>query len=199
MSKKQYFSPNEVATMLMVSPVTLRQWAQKGMIDAHTTAGGHRRFTADAIRRFAAARNIDVSDRLPEDMNVSAAGPSVLVVDDDVQLNRYLVTLFRTHCPNVAVYSANDGFAAGRMVQAKRPSVVLLDVMMPGMDGVSVARNIKSDPDALGIRVVGMTGYYSDSLRDQMLEAGASVLLRKPFANEELFAACEFEELVLTD
>ena len=46
-------TPTEVAELLAVSPVTVRQWAQKGLIEARTTPGGHRRFTREAVIDFA--------------------------------------------------------------------------------------------------------------------------------------------------
>lgn len=166
----------------MVSPVTVRQWAQKGMIPALTTAGGHRRFLKEDVARFARERGM----RLPGNDR------SVLVVDDDVQLNNYLVALLTTSVDDVQVHSAYDGFEAGKMVQQLQPEVVLLDIMMPGMDGVQVCRSIKADDTTAHAVVVGMTGHHSPGIEQRMLEAGAVTLLRKPFAAEELLEHCGF-------
>src|SRR5690606_31688390 len=48
-TEKGFLTPNEVASLLMVSPITVRQWAQKGLLEAQTTAGGHRRFSREVI------------------------------------------------------------------------------------------------------------------------------------------------------
>ena len=182
---KSVLTPNEVAELLMVSPITVRQWAQKGLIEAHVTAGGHRRFTLEAVRRFARERDLV----LPE---LSTSVHSLLVVDDDRQLNQFLVALFTTQVEDLAVYSAEDGFEAGRMVTSHRPDVVLLDVMMPGMDGVDVCRRIKASPQTAHIRVVGMTGFHTPEVASRMLAAGAQALLKKPFDNAEVLTACGF-------
>ncbi len=50
---KPYLTPNEVATLFMVSPITVRQWAQKGLLKAEVTVGGHRRFLRGEVERFA--------------------------------------------------------------------------------------------------------------------------------------------------
>ena len=189
-TRKSVYTPNELAELLMVSPITVRQWAQKGLIEAQTTAGGHRRFTLEAVRRFAASRNIDL------DAALGREGGTLLIVDDDKQLNRFLLALFSTEVPGLTVHSAYDGFQAGRMVQAHQPDVVLLDIMMPGMDGVAVCTSIKDDPQSAHIRVVGMTGFHTSELEDRMLAAGAEVLLKKPFSNAEVVAACGFESVV---
>lgn len=189
-ARKSVFTPNEVAELLMVSPITVRQWAQKGLIEAQTTAGGHRRFTLEAVRRFADERNIDLGDALGRD------GATLLVVDDDKQLNSFLKALFQTQVDGLTVHTAFDGFQAGRMVQAHQPDVVLLDVMMPGMDGVAVCNNIKDDPQTAHTRVIGMTGFHSPELESRMLRAGAQLLLKKPFSNDEVVEACGFESAV---
>ena len=152
---KQFLTPTEVATLLSVSPVTVRQWAQKGLLEARTTAGGHRRFPVEAVRKLAA----EMGMTLPASAD---ANPHLLIVDDDQQINRFLVTLFTKRYPGLAVSAAFDGFDAGVKVQRIKPTVVLLDVMMPGIDGVEVCRVIKADPETQGTRVIAMTGSTSE-------------------------------------
>ena len=180
-----YLTPTEVAQLLMVSPITVRQWAQKGMLQARTTAGGHRRFLRGDVERFARERGIE----LP------GSTRTVLVVDDDHQLNKYLVAVLTTEVAGIEVVSAFDGFEAGRMVQLHKPEIVLLDIMMPGMDGVQVCQSIKNDPETNHTRVVGMTGHYTQQVEERILDAGAEVLLKKPFSTEELFAHCGLASL----
>jgi excisionase family DNA binding protein len=192
MVSKDYLTPNEVGRMLKVSPITVRQWASKGLLEASTTAGGHRRFTRDAVRRFATERGIV----LPRE----AGGPvqRVLVVDDDRQLNRFLVELTtawsRRMNAGLQVESAFDGFEAGAKVHTFDPDVVLLDLMMPGLDGFEVCERLKSDPTTSHIRVVAMTGYYSPDRVQKILAAGADRFLRKPFSNSEVIEACGLVE-----
>jgi CheY-like chemotaxis protein len=76
-----------------------------------------------------------------------------------------------------------------------RPTVVLLDVMMPGIDGSEVCRRLKHDPETAHIRVVAMTGYHSPEVEKKMLAAGARVLLEKPFASADVLEACGFGDL----
>ena len=180
----QFLTPNEVASMLMVSPVTVRQWAQKGLLPAQTTAGGHRRFDREVVLAFARERNMGVE-----------SSPSVLVVDDDTQLNNFLVAFLQTSVEGIEVYSAADGFEAGRLVQQHKPTIVILDIMMPGMDGVQVCRSIKQDSATAHAHVVAMTGHFSDILEQRVLAAGAAVLLKKPFDSQELLAHCGLQDI----
>ena len=181
-SHKQYLTPNEVAELLMVSPVTVRQWAQKGEITAMTTPGGHRRFLHDDLLRFAEQRGLTL--KIP-----GGSSTRILVVEDDVAFAGYLVELLTTATAALDVELANDGFEAGRKVQTFLPHVVLLDLMMPGLDGFDVCRRLKSDPSTRASRVVAMTGFWSPENELRILSAGAEVCLAKPFDKERLFRA----------
>ena len=187
-SSRDFLTPNEVANLLMVSPVTVRQWAQKGMLAAQTTAGGHRRFTMDSVRQFARERGI----ALP------GATERLLIVDDNRPFNDFLSALFDSEFPTLEILNAYDGFEAGRLVQQFKPTVVLLDVMMPGIDGLEVCRSLKSDPSTQDIRVVAMTGFHTPELQKKMLAAGAQVLLSKPFPSDEVIRECRFSETLRT-
>ena len=83
--RKPYLTPTEVASLLMVSPITVRQWAAKGLLKAELTLGGHRRFMRHEIERFARDNGLSLQHK--------SAGPGgrLLIVDDDPQL----VTLLR--------------------------------------------------------------------------------------------------------
>lgn len=184
MTDKGFLTPNEVANLLMVSPITVRQWAQKGLLQAQTTAGGHRRFSREVIEAFARERGIE----LPQIQQ------RLLIVDDNRELNAYLTALFSAHVPDLEIFSAYDGFDAGRQVQAHKPTVVLLDIMMPGIDGIEVCRSLKEGSGAPGPRVVAMTGYYTPELEKKILAAGAQVLLKKPFSSDDVLRECGFNE-----
>ena len=185
MSKKIWLTPNEVAELLLVSPVTVRQWAQKGLLPARTTPGGHRRFSMEAVRQFAIREGM--ASRLKGE-----ASRCILVVDDDEQLNRFLVELFRSKYQGAFVDSAFDGYEAGSKVQQVNPDVVLLDLMMPGMDGFQVCERLKTDVDTMHIHVVAMSGFYSEENEGRIMSVGADKFLRKPFSNAEVIEACGF-------
>jgi len=182
-------TPTQVAKALQVAPVTVRQWAQKGLLDAQATAGGHRRFERDVVVAFARSRGMRLGGEL-----LKSSANRVLVVDDDRQFNQFLCDLLRTEQPQLDIETAFDGFDAGRMVAKHNPSTVLLDLMMPGLDGVEVCRRIKADADTRDIRIVAMTGHHSDALETRILAVGAQCLLQKPFGIEELFSACGWRE-----
>lgn len=173
METKDYYTPNEVAQLFMVSPVTVRQWAQKGLLSAALTAGGHRRFLRQELLRFADERGLS--------LNWIVQGKArVLIVEDDEHVATFLYELLRGHDGIDALETAANGFEAGRKVHSFEPSMVLLDLMMPGIDGFEVCRTLKQDPATRHIRVLAMTGYASADNIERIMNAGAEVCLEKP-------------------
>ncbi len=181
MMEKPYLTPNEAAALLMVAPATLRVWADKGLLKALTTAGGHRRFLRDELERFR------------HDQGLDSRVQRILIVDDEAPLARYLSALLSGFA-GVTTCTASEGFSAGRLVQTFRPHTLLLDLMMPGLDGFQVCEQIKSDPTTRSTRVIAMTGYPSAENVERILAAGAEACLSKPLDEDRLL-----EMLKLTD
>lgn len=182
--KKHYLTPNEVAQLLMVSPVTVRQWAQRGKLEAMTTPGGHRRFSMEAVEAFAADNKIVLNPK---------EGTRILIVDDDVSLANFLMELLTQRFGNVSVELAHDGFSAGRLLESFEPDIVLLDLMMPQMNGFEVCHMVKSE-SSRDVRVIAMSGYCSPENLERILNEGAECCLKKPFSTSVLMTALGIEE-----
>jgi len=116
---------------------------------------------------------------------------TVLVVDDS-QTNRFLMTRMleeRGHSTTVA----SDGFEALEMLERADFDVVLMDVMMPGMDGLEATRIIcerRSDPADRPL-IIGVSAFTDDTSRERGSDAGMSAFLAKPIRPDELYAAVE--------
>ena len=110
----------------------------------------------------------------------------VLVVDD-VPANVKLLEAKLTN-EYYDVITAKDGFEAIEQTKAKKPDLILLDVMMPGIDGFETCRRLKQDPDVSHIPVVMVTALSEPSDRVAGLEAGADDFITKPINDTALFA-----------
>ncbi len=178
---KSYLTPGEVADLLMVSSAAVRRWAAEGDLKALTTPGGHRRFLPKDVEQFARQRNIK--------MTASGNGVlRILIVDDDKQFSKYLMKMLGKYSEKILPELANNGFDAGIKVHEFNPDVVLLDLMMPGMDGFQVCERLKSDRATKNIRVMAMTGYPSVSNTEKILAAGAEICLSKPVDRSQLLS-----------
>ncbi len=111
-----------------------------------------------------------------------------LVVDDEIVIRRLVRTVLEAD--DFKVIEAADGFRALDIAAVEHPSIVILDVMMPELDGVEVCRRL--DHDAL--KVVMLTARDDPELERRCKEAGAVAFLTKPFSSIELLDL--LEELV---
>jgi DNA-binding response OmpR family regulator len=112
---------------------------------------------------------------------------TVLLVDDHPDIRRLVrITLGK----NFQVLEAEDGRTALELVRSRKPNLVVLDVMMPGvMDGFQVLEAIKSDPDLSGTRVVMVTARGQAQDYDYGTKLGADAYFIKPFSPLQLVAA----------
>src|SRR5215469_14764983 len=93
--QKTHLTPNEVAELLMVNPVTVRQWAARGLLRSLTTPGGHRRFLLNDVEEFARSRGATPITR-------NAGRPErILIVDDDLAVAELIATLIKLRDPGV--------------------------------------------------------------------------------------------------
>ena len=111
----------------------------------------------------------------------------LLLVDDDSGFRALLRTTFED--VEVDVDEAGSAAEAEQRISAQRPDVIVLDVGMPGMDGLAFCRELKESPDTSAIRIVLLTGM--DDVEDVAGAAGADALLLKPFRPLELLSVVE--------
>ena len=111
----------------------------------------------------------------------------LLLVDDDAAFRELLRTTFED--VQVEVDEAGSAAEAEARISASRPDVIVLDVGMPGMDGLAFCRELKASPDTQEIRVVLLTGM--EDVEDVAGAAGADALLLKPFRPLELLGVVE--------
>jgi len=178
----ELLSPAQVAKIMGVSPITVRSWVNRGWLPASTTPGGHRRFAREDVMELVRQRG-----HLP----AARRRLRLLVVDDDSHFRSYLLDLLSELAPDAEVEQAADGFEAGIKVAEFLPDIVLLDQSMPGLNGASVCRRIRSAPQHSAVRVIGITGHLDRRVEQEMLAAGAERVLHKPldvFALREVLA-----------
>jgi len=108
---------------------------------------------------------------------------SVLIVDDDVKLVKLLQTYFAKE--GYITYTANDGLDALAAVREKKPNIIVLDLMLPGLDGLGVCRRIRRDSD---VPIIMLTARDEESDRLVGLEIGADDYVTKPFSPKEVVA-----------
>ncbi|NJL58220.1 response regulator [bacterium] len=103
----------------------------------------------------------------------------VLLVDDTPDNLIVAETTLNYH--GAAVYTASSGSEALRLLNDIQPTVILLDIRMPGMDGWKVFENLRANPQTASIPVIAVTAYAMDRDRDEVLARGFDGYIAKPF------------------
>jgi len=164
-----------------VPPDTIISWIEDGHIQADTSVGGHRRIRQDDLDRFLQEQNIAAS-RQP----VEEARKKILVVDDDKIVVETIVQYLEEDENGYEVISAADGFEAGTQVQHFKPDLLILDIMMPDINGYEVCKKLKSGPETRAIKIIVLSAYLDEESHNRMKEHGADACFSKPLPLPEL-------------
>ncbi len=111
----------------------------------------------------------------------------ILIVDDIAENRRLLATIIKKHA-EYTVSLANDGYAVLRAIEEYLPDLILLDIMMPGMDGYEVSQALKSNPGTRDIPIIFLTGVTDVASKVKAFESGGVDYVTKPFNEPELLA-----------
>jgi excisionase family DNA binding protein len=179
----QSLSPKQAADICGVDRTTMRRWLLEGVIPHTVTPGGWRRIAPAELVRFMRAHDIPVPGWL------DPSPGRVLLVDDDELMTAAARRMLRRLDPGIEVCEVHDGFGAGIQALAFRPHVIVLDLVMPGMDGLQVCRWIVAEPRLAGVAVIFLSGHLDRYDREELLSLGAKACLDKPVKPEQLHEA----------
>ena len=148
----------------------LRTGSGRTNYPAFETPGGHHRILIENFKSFLATYGMPAYDHGPEPVIPAPLGDKrrVLIVDDDTDLITNLIDF----CTNVEGYecaTASDGFEAGMQMVSFRPDLVILDILIPQMNGFEVCRTIKTSPETRGTLVLAITGSSGRRQHEQYL------------------------------
>lgn len=104
-------------------------------------------------------------------------GPEILIVDDEDAVRLLFKLMFRTM--NVSVREASDGVEALNEIAARKPSLVILDVMMPRMDGLSVLKKLRADPATEKLPVLLFTAFRVPAAEAEQLNMPPHMIMSK--------------------
>lgn len=191
-TKTIVYSALEVANICGVVNQTAINWIRNGYLTAFSTPGGQYRVYLDDLITFMKDRNM----RIPKELvaiseSVVDVEQSVLIVDDDQGLNNVLAKYISKSLSNFSVYQAFDGFEAGAILADKKPRLVLLDLDLPGVDGFSLCKKIKTSEDFGVPLVFVITALQDDDVEQKVKDIGATEFFRKPLNLVDIVAAIE--------
>ena len=165
---KKFFSTTEIAELLEVNRYTVSLWVDRGSMKALVTPGGHKKVPREEVARFIQSRGGTLPPELCEEQR-----RKILVVDDEPGVSRVISDLIQINFPNIDVEEFNNPVNALLSMGKTPPDMILLDIVMPGMDGVSVCRRIRENEALSSMRIIAMSGRADNDLVRQVEKAGA--------------------------
>lgn len=177
MPEKTY-TTYDIAEFCDVYPSTVVHWINAGRLRAQSTAGGHHRVTREVLVGFLQGLNVRLPDELLERKRI-------LIVDDDTELAKVLVRAFSRRS-EFEVETCGDGINALIRIGQQPPDLIVLDIVIPKLDGIQVCRVLKSQPQTRGIKIIAISGQKLPFSEKKLLDIKVDGFFRKPLDLKEL-------------
>jgi len=186
---KSVFTTGEAAKICKVSQQTIIRCFDNGQLKGFRVPGSRfRRIPREALYKFMKDNGI------PTDA-LESGKRKVLLVDDDGELVE-LMTKVLEEDGRFEVRIASNGFDAGMMVKEYRPDLIVLDVMLPDINGKEVCHRVRADPSLEDVRILCISGMVEEDKIQELRLSGADDFLHKPFEIDYLIERmCSLLEL----
>jgi excisionase family DNA binding protein len=176
---KTVFTTGEAAKICKVSQQTIIRCFDSGQLKGFRVPGSRfRRIPRDLLFSFMRENGI------PTDA-LESGKRKILIVDDDNDLVDLMVDVLDRD-GRFEIRSVDNGFDAGMMVREYRPDLIVLDVMLPDINGKEVCQRVRSDKKTADIKILCISGMVEDDKIGDLKAAGADDFLHKPFEVEAL-------------
>jgi excisionase family DNA binding protein len=176
---KTVFTTGEAAKICKVSQQTIIRCFDSGQLKGFRVPGSRfRRIPRNELYQFMRENGI------PTDA-LESGKRKILVVDDDLELVE-LITDVLDKDGRFEVRSVNNGFDAGMMVKEYHPDLLVLDVMLPDINGKEVCQRVRNDPTMDDVKIVCISGMVEQDKIEDLRTSGADDYLQKPFEVDQL-------------
>ncbi len=189
MATKTVFTTGEAAKICKVSQQTIIRCFDSGQLKGFRVPGSRfRRIPREQLYIFMRDNGI------PTDA-LESGKRKILVVDDDEELVELICDVLESD-GRFEVRSVNNGFDAGMMVKEYRPDLLVLDVMLPDINGKEVCQRVRSDRTLDDVRIICISGMVEEDKVAELKAAGADDFMHKPFEVERLVErVCQLLEM----
>jgi CheY-like chemotaxis protein len=183
---KELLKISEVAAEAKVLPSTIRYYTDMGLLSVSgETPGGHRLYEKETTLRaiskiqFLSQQGLTM-EQIKKELEAGAGKRKLLVIDDEPEVGHFVEELVKGHFPDFEIKTVKDGFSAGRLLSEYIPDLIILDLMLPGVDGFEVCKQIKSGKHLQSSKILAVTGYDSAENKAKIMACGADDYLAKP-------------------
>ncbi len=180
-STKTVYTTGEAAKICKVSQQTIIRCFDSGQLKGFRVPGSRfRRIPRDVLYKFMKENGI------PTDA-LESGKRKALVVDDDPELVDLISDVLQSD-GRFEVRVANNGFDAGMLTKEYHPDIMVLDVMLPDINGEEVCQRVRNDPTMDDVKIICISGMVEQDKIADLKTAGANDFLQKPFEVETLLA-----------
>jgi len=156
---KQHLTSGEAAKICGVHINTIKNWVRKGVIEAIQSPGGRWRIVSKSLVRFLQDNHMHVPDTLHMQPH------RILVVDDDPAVCELVRGAMKLSLLSCDIACAADGYSGLIKIGEFKPDLLILDIMMPEINGLEVLQRLRANPDlAAGMRIMILTGAKDSKL-----------------------------------
>jgi len=176
---KDLFTTGEAAEVCRISQQTIIRCFDAGRLDGFRIPGSRfRRIPRQSLVKFMKDNSIPLD-------SLDSGKTKVLVVDDDEEIVELIVDVLERD-GRFEIRTASSGYDAGILTEQFRPDVILLDYMLPDVNGNIVCQSIRNNPEFEDIKIIIISGVIKQDEIDHLLKMGAEDFIRKPFNIVEL-------------
>ncbi len=162
-----HYSTLEVARLLGMAVRSVQMMVDRGELEAWKTPGGHRRISRESVQRWRAARQgalatppAAAAPRVAAPAKNPSEAPRprrVLLIEDSAHFQNLVTLLLRQSFPDVELHVADDGIAGLAMAGQLQPDVLIVDILLPGIDGATLITSLRSHPQFGASRLIVVT------------------------------------------
>lgn len=173
-SESADFTTVQVAKLLGMAVRSVQLMVDRGELEGWKTPGGHRRISGESVERVLAERGqstrrhgaavttppaADSSSipRSPEAISAARAKPKILLIEDSVHYQNLVSLLIRQRFPQVDLQIASDGITGLALFGRLEPDILLVDILLPGIDGAALVTSLRSSPHFSGSQLIVVT------------------------------------------
>jgi excisionase family DNA binding protein len=180
--RHRFLTTGDVASYCEVTSAAVLKWIDAGKIPVFTTPGGHYRILRTDFRDFLAQHGMFIDEGF---FGKAHTRKRILIVDDEPAVVAFIESALGLE-GKYELAAASDGFEAGQQVASFEPDLIVLDIMLPGMDGFEVCSRVKADPTTAHVKILAVTGFATEENIKKILNQGADDYLEKPVTIQDL-------------
>ena len=195
----------DAARLLGMAVRSVQLMVDRGELDAWKTPGGHRRISRESVLRWQRAHQQPVESAEPRPTpspvradtarnrpaGVQNAAPRVLLIEDSAHFQNLVSLLLKQHFPSVELQVADDGIAGLAMVGQWNPDVLIVDILLPGIDGATLITSLRTHPQFRRSELIVVTSLDEDQRAPYAFALEGVPVVHKPRLVAELPALLE--------